>query len=301
MNTLKKLSWPFLFVLMWSTGPVATKQALIDASPMMIMFGRYLLAFLILFVIVLLSRKNNIPKGRAFVHSAVSGLLIHFIFVGSVFLAVNGGVSATLSGLINGFQPIAVLFFGVFMLGESISVKKVVGMSFALVGLIIFVSFASNQADTPIPIRMILLYLVGVSSLAMGMVYQKKYCSGIAIIENTMIQSLSSTCAFALALWLLGDYRLNVTPEFVFTFLWLVMVISVAAILILAYLINTNQVSNVSTLFYLTPLVSAFFSRWIFDEVMNSYQWVGMALVITGIIFVMLEFKRKKQVLSVVR
>lgn len=289
---LKKLFWPFLFVLIWSTGPAATKQSIIDASPMMIMFGRYLIAFLILVPILILLPSRRLPTGMNLVHSAVSGLFLHFLFVGAVFWSVAGGVSAILAGVLNGMQPIIVMILGFLFLNEKVTTRKIIGMALSFIGLIIFVMTKEGaQVDTPL--SMVFLYFFGVVALSIGMVYQKKFCENIAIIENTCVQFFATTVAFAVMLVLVGDYRLNITNKFIISFTCLTLIISVTAILILAHLIKTNQISNVSMLFYLTPLVSAGFSFLVFAETMNIYQMFAMGLVILGIIFVMLEFRPK--------
>ena len=50
--TKSRYFWPLCFVVMWSSGPIATKIALADSSPLFLLALRSALATLVLFIIV---------------------------------------------------------------------------------------------------------------------------------------------------------------------------------------------------------------------------------------------------------
>ena len=64
---------------------------------------------------------------------------------------------------------------------------------------------------------------------------------------------------------------------------WLVLVLSVGAILLLMYLIREGSVSQVASLFYLVPAVTALMAWPLFGETLTPFQLGGMALAALGV------------------
>jgi len=78
-------------------------------------------------------------------------------------------------------------------------------------------------------------------------------------------------------------HRVELTVALVVTLLWLAIVISVIAQLLLYRLIHTGNLVNVTSLFYLVPIVTAVMDRWIFDNALSSSAVGGMAAILTGL------------------
>ena len=79
---------------------------------------------------------------------------------------------------------------------------------------------------------------------------------------------------------------INWSPKFIFALAWLVMALSIGAILLLMLLIRQHAVSGVSGLFYLVPACTAVMAYVMFDERLNAMQIVGMAIAIAGVILI---------------
>jgi len=67
-------------------------------------------------------------------------------------------------------------------------------------------------------------------------------------------------------------------------------VISVIAQLLLYHLIRTGNLVNITSLFYLVPIVTAILDYLILGNMMSLMAIIGMILIIAGI---MLVFKRR--------
>ena len=65
-------------------------------------------------------------------------------------------------------------------------------------------------------------------------------------------------------------HRVELSVALVVTLLWLAIVISVIAQLLLYRLIHTGNLVKVTSLFYLVPIVTAVMDRWIFGNALSS-------------------------------
>jgi drug/metabolite transporter (DMT)-like permease len=76
------------------------------------------------------------------------------------------------------------------------------------------------------------------------------------------------------------------SPKFIFALAWLVLALSIGAILLLMLLIRQHAISGVSGLFYLVPACTAIMAYFIFDERLTALQIAGMAVAIAGVVLI---------------
>ena len=71
--------------------------------------------------------------------------------------------------------------------------------------------------------------------------------------------------------------------ELVFAMAWLVLVLSIGAIVLLMIMIRDGEMSKVASLFYLVPAVTALIAWALFGEELTLVQIGGMALATFGV------------------
>ncbi|MST80700.1 DMT family transporter, partial [Lactobacillus equicursoris] len=76
------------------------------------------------------------------------------------------------------------------------------------------------------------------------------------------------------------------STTFLLTLGWLVLILSIAAILLLMALIKKGEASRVASLFYLVPPVTALQAWWLFDERLPLMGLIGMLIAIAGVVMV---------------
>jgi len=76
------------------------------------------------------------------------------------------------------------------------------------------------------------------------------------------------------------------TPRFVGALLWSVLGLSIGAIFLLFALIRRSDATQVTSLKYLTPPTTAVMAWLMLGEAFNALGMAGMALAVTGVIFV---------------
>ena len=76
------------------------------------------------------------------------------------------------------------------------------------------------------------------------------------------------------------------TGTFVFALLWSVLVLSVGAYTLLWWLVRRNAATNVVSLFFLMPPVTAVFDWLLFDQRVSLITLMGIAIAVAGIAIV---------------
>src|SRR3954469_17546813 len=127
---------PAIFVVLWSTGFIATKYVLRDAEPLSYLAIRMVLVVALMAVIVLVARPRW-PDRIGIAHSVVAGILVHGFYLGGTAFAIAHSIPAGLSALIPGLQPILTSTLANRWLGERVTVVQWAGLLLGLAGVVL--------------------------------------------------------------------------------------------------------------------------------------------------------------------
>jgi len=86
------------------------------------------------------------------------------------------------------------------------------------------------------------------------------------------------------AVWEHIDFR--ITGRSLFALLWAVVVLSIAAVLLMLWLLQRRAASQVTSLFFLTPALSAVEGAILFGERLGVLALVGLLISLLGVAFV---------------
>lgn len=271
---------PPTFVVLWATGFIGARYAMPWAEPFAFLAVRFALAFVLIAIIArLMGARASTP--RQAVHAAIAGVLMHGVYLGGVFWAIDNGMPAGLSALIVGLQPLITAVMAGAFLDETILPRHWAGLAagFAGVAIVLWPKLGAVSGVGGAALAAAVISVIGMSA---GTVWQKRFGGG-DLISGTMWQYLGGgavTAAAALALET-GDFTL--TGELVFAMAWLVLVLSIGAIFLLMVMIREGAMAKVASLFYLVPAVTAVIAYLLFDETLSLLQLAGMALVTVGV------------------
>ncbi|RDE50109.1 MAG: DMT family transporter [Candidatus Accumulibacter meliphilus] len=271
---------PFLFVFLWSTGFIGAKFGLPYAEPLTFLLTRYLLVLTLMLPFVLLTRAPWPANPRQFFHIAVSGVLVHGVYLGGVFMAIKHGLPAGVTALVVGMQPLLTACGAGFLLGERVSPRQWLGLALGFAGVSLVV--ANKLGDVPLA-AMLVPAIAALLGITLGTLYQKRFCPRFDLRTGSVIQFLPTAIITALVASATESMAIEWTPQFVFALLWLVLVLSVGAISLLNVLIRSGSAVNVATLFYLTPPSTAIIAWLLFDETLSGLAVAGMVLAVSGV------------------
>ena len=279
MPTFKALT-PLLFVFLWSTGFIGAKYGLPYAEPLTFLLIRYGLVLGLMTIFALATRAPWPREARQIFHIGVSGIFVHALYLGGVFVAIKHGLPAGITALIVGMQPLLTACGAGWLLGERVSARQWLGLGLGFVGVTLVV--ANKLGNLPLGTMMIPA-LVALLAITAGTLYQKRFCPHFDLRTGSVIQFLPSAVITALAASASETMVIDWTPSFVFALLWLVLVLSFAAISLLNVLIRNGSAVNVARLFYLTPPSTAIIAWAVFGETLGGLALAGMVLAVSGV------------------
>ncbi len=276
--------YPLFFVFLWSTGFIGAKYGLPYAEPLSFLLTRYGLVIGLMLAIALATRAPWPKVPIQWVHIGVSGLLVHAVYLGGVFVAIKHGLPAGVTALVVGMQPLLTACGAGWLLGEKVVGRQWLGLGLGFIGVALVVSGKFGEAAALGP--MLIPALVALLGITLGTLYQKRFCAQFDLRSGSVIQFVPTAIVTAVAVALFEDYRLEWTGDFIFALGWLVLVLSIGAISLLNLLIRSGSAVNVASLFYLTPLCTALIAFVIFGEQLTLTAGLGMLIAVSGVYLV---------------
>ncbi|HQE39724.1 MAG TPA: DMT family transporter [Zoogloea sp.] len=276
--------YPFLFVLLWSTGFIGAKFGLPYAEPITFLCLRYALVIAVMGGVALATRAPWPHSPRQWLHIGVTGLLVHATYLGGVFVAIGHGLPAGIAALVVGLQPLLTALGAGLLLGERVRPRQWAGLvlGFGGVGLVVAHKVAA-AASTPELTAMIAPVLIALVGITAGTLYQKRFCPAFDLRTGSVIQFVPSLIVSALVASQTETMTILWSGHFVFALGWLVLVLSVGAISLLNLLIRSGSAVNVASLFYLTPPTTALIAWAVFGETFTGLALAGMGITVFGV------------------
>jgi drug/metabolite transporter (DMT)-like permease len=210
-------------------------------------------------------------------YAAATGLVLlgayQIFYLLALQLNVTPGVMATLMGV----QPILT----VVLMERQRSWQRMFGLALGLVGLIMVVYQGIGLAG--MSLAGMLCGLLALVSMTAGSIMQKR------ITDNPLgtlpVQYLAGLVLCALFVPF-QPFHFEHGAGFIVPVLWMGLVVSVLATLLLYRLIARGNLVNVTSLFYLVPAVTAIMDYLVFGNRLALLSLLGMALIIVGLVFV---------------
>ena len=263
---------PAIFVVLWSTGFIATKYVLHSAEPLTYLAIRMALVVGLMAIIAAIARPKW-PDMKGIGHSIVAGLLVHGFYLGGTAVAISLSIPAGLSALIPGLQPILTSTLANRWLGERVTPLQWTGLLLGLAGVVLILHNRPMSGEAGWG-----WFASGVSlvSITLGTLYQRRYCNAIDWRAGNLVQYLAVAALFTIAAWLFESNVVHWTSEFILALIWLAVVLSIGSIGLLYWLIRRSAATSVASLFYLVPAVTAVMAYVLFGERLDRVAISGM-------------------------
>lgn len=268
------------FVLLWGSAAIFTRWGLDNASPIALLILRFATALFVLLLIAIF-RKRLLPKHGTRKQVLLTGLLIIAGYSICYFKAMAHGVTPGLIATIMGIQPILTLC----LLEKNLQKERLLGLLIALAGLILLV-WKSLTMSFIAPIG-IFFALAALICITFGAIMQKNIQQA-----PTDILPLQYVVSLVVCLFIVPFEHFEITwnSQLIISVLFLGILISVVAQLLLYRLLNQGNLVNVTSLFYLVPVVTALLDFLILKNKLPLAGLIGMIAILIGLTLV---FKKK--------
>lgn len=274
---------PAVFVLFWSTGFIGAKFGLPYAEPFTFLALRFALVFPMVGLFALAMRVEW-PRGIAIWHNAVSGALLHGVYLSGVFIAIHRGMPAGIAALLVGLQPILTSTLANRWLGEPVRARQWAGLVLGLIGVYFVVEGRIGDGEASLVAwAAIFIALLGVT---IGTLYQKRFGGGGDLRAALPVQYGVALIFCGTGSLLFESGTVQWTGEFLFAIAWLSLVLSWGAILLFYMLIRRTAATRLVSLLYLVPPVTALMSFFLFGERLETLALAGMGVCVAGVFLV---------------
>jgi len=287
-SRIQTLGGPALFVLLWSTGFVGAKYGLPYAPPFLFLAVRLAIAAVLLGVLAAGIGGARMTSRQQYGRAAVVGLLLHAGYLGGTFFGISRGVPAGVAAVIVSLQPVLTAVLAARVLGERPSARQWLGLVLGLAGVALVVGPGLVDSGSPeaMPVSGLVSCLVALVSGTLGTVYQKRHGDGIPLVRGTAEQYAAATTVLLAAALATEDLSIHWTAHFVGALIWLVLVLSIGAVLLLLLLLRRGTAAGVSSLYYLVPPATAVEAYFLFGERLSGLSLLGIGVTAIGVALV---------------
>lgn len=265
------------FVGLWGSAAIFSKWGLAHADAIALLVFRFLIAIIAIIVFCIIKKQSFLPQNTSWPYVIVTGFLLMGVYSLFFFLAMQHGISPGLLATILALQPILTFF----ITEKHFSKIKLLGLILSFFGIIclVYASIFVKQLS----LLSILFAFICLIAITSGAIMQRH------IKENPIqimpLQYLVALVSFILVIPLQG-FHFEMNWEFWVPTIWLGLIISVAAQLLFYRLLQSGNVVNVTSLFYLVPIVTLILDYLIFSASLSPLDYIGIAAILVGVYLV---------------
>ena len=289
-----KLILPIIFVILWSSAFVAGKVGVQHATPFAFLAVRFSIVALIFTAVAVgfsisfrKCKKKSIiakdPSNDPILQTAIVGVLIHGVYLGSTFFAMANGLGAALAALIASTQPLLTTTLAIFLFGEKPSSVQWAGIFIGFAGVVVVIS---PSLGTNAPLIAIISCVFGLLAITVGTLLQKHIGDSIGLLRSNIIQASAASLFFIVLIVTVEIPNITWNEPFLISLAWQVLAVSTGAYVILMILIKRDSVAATTSLLFLVPPVTAIIAFFIFGEPLTLVTISGFIMASAGVYLV---------------
>ena len=272
--------FPLLFVFFWSSAFVSGQIIVQSSSPFASLSFRFVIVAFGFLIFALAFKEKIFVKRTLILQSGVTGIFFHGFYLGGVFFSYSVGLSATLSALIVGLQPVLTNILSGPILKERVTSTQWIGIILGLIGTVFVIGLDIGKS---IPVLGIIASIVALIGATTATIWQKKFTNNLSLSTNNFYQALAAAIfLFFVSLFFEVSY-INFTTPFILSMGWQIIMVSFGAFTILMYLIKIGSASKTSNLFFLVPPTTAVMAWLVLNEELLRNDIIGLIITAIGV------------------
>jgi drug/metabolite transporter (DMT)-like permease len=270
-----------LVMFVWGITYVVTKAAVREIPPLTLAFLRYLIASAVLIPLALARGRHRAPAVSV-VPLALMGLTgIAILTIGFNYGLLYG--SASQGALVYSLSPAAVALAAVLGLHESLSSRRILGITLSVAGSVIVVASGETGPTAPRPLLGALCMLAGVLAWAYYTVIAKRLARADQVVVIAWVTVLGTAMLLPFAAVELTQGPLpRITTEGWLATLFLGAAASAGAYLGYSLVLRELDASLVGAWFPLDPIVGVVSAVVFLGEALRGGQIVGGVIALAG-------------------
>ena len=274
---------PGIFVVLWSTGFIVARYGTRDAGPLTFLTLRMFFAAVVLMLFAKFTKTMRLNRQHIGV-AAIVGVLMHGLYLGGVFVAADHGLPSGLIALIAGLHPLITAVASRLILAEPLSKIQRRGIALGVIGVgVVVVEKMQSSSSVKITGISLIAMALAISGMAAGTLLQRAKGTDIPLVAGTAVQYVSAGVVLCFGAVVNEHWQFHSTAQSWLSLAWAVGVLSIVAVLVMLYMLNRQAAAKVSSLFFLTPALSAIESAVLFGERLGAFAVVGLLVALVGV------------------
>ena len=271
---------PLSFIILWSSAFVSGQFIVQSASPFASLAFRFMIVAIGFIIFSYYFKEKIFINLKLIIQASITGVLFHGFYLGGVFFSYSVGLTATLSALIVGLQPVLTNILSGPILKERVTIIQWFGIILGFIGTIMVIGLDIGKS---IPALGIISSIVALLGATIATIWQKKFTSNLTLSVNNFYQALAAS-TFLLIISLLFEIPfINFDNRFILSMGWQIIMVSFGAYAILMYLLKIGTASKTSSLFFLVPPTTAIMAWFVLDEKLFIIDVIGLLICTFGV------------------
>ena len=282
-----KIFWqsaPIIFVIFWSGGYTFAKLGLSFIDPMTMLAIRYGLAAIIMAPLAILYSDGWPASLKHWSMLAFTGFLVQCIYFGFTYLAFKKGINAGTAAVIMSLQPILVAAF----LHTRSERQGKVFLWFGLVLGLSGVVLATSSGDTlgPSPFIAIILTIIALAGITIATLFEKSNGIKTDPMVSGFVQYVVGFIVILPVAFFSETMEIQWQLELVISLAYLVLANSIISVGIYFMLLQRDDATKLSSLFYLVPPLAMLIAWAVLGEEVTQLAMLGFVLSAAGVYIV---------------
>lgn len=274
-----------------------SKTALSVASPFVLLAYRFWAAFIAVNIVLFVSRKKISLKGKPVGKLLLLGTVQPVIYYICETYGI-GMTSSSFSGIILGLIPVIGLLLGRIFLKEKSSLFHIICAFLSIIG----VALTTGGGEIKFSILGTVLLLGAAFSSALYTVISRDISNKFSPLERTYVM-FALGCVFFTFVALIQN-RNNLTAVtsplsdkgFIISVLYLAVISSVCAFLLLNFAVNYINIATVSVFSNFCTVISVLAGIFIMHDSFSALQIFGIIIILISVFGISIPDKKQKQI-----
>ena len=272
------------FSLMWSSAFATGRIIVADASPLLVLALRFLIAGLIA-VSIARWRGQSWRLSRPVARSVlIFGLCQNALYLGLNFVALQW-IEGSLASVIASSMPLLVALIG-FGMGERLPKLGIAGLLAGFAGVALIMAGRITHGADPIGV---VLCVIGATALAFATRLVKSVSAGGNLLMVVGLQMLVGSAILAVAAMGLETPRLNLTPHLMLALSYQIFIPGLCATFLWFSLVGRIGAIRASTFHFLNPFFGVAVAAVLLGEKITPTDVAGVMIAMAGILAVQIS------------
>ena len=270
-------------ILIWGNTFISTKILLVDFQPIEILFFRFVIGLLALLIIYPRRLRNTTPRQElTFLAAGLCGVSLYYLLEN---IALTYTMAANVSVIISTAPFFTAILSQLFLKEEKLRIGFFIGFAIAMVGIFL-VSFSGSKLELN-PVGDILALLASFLWACYSILTKKISSFGYNTIQTTRRIFVYGILFMIPALFLM-DFHLGLerftSPVYLFNIAFLGLGASALCFVSWNFAVRVLGAVRTSVYIYMVPVITVIMSVFVLHERITVLSFVGMLLILTGLI-----------------